>query len=327
MRWIVHPPAAQGAQPLEARSHAAQFPAFRSSSVGAVYRARHHRRDRARPGRPPPGRSSPCFGVFGLAVSLAVKDSLGEPGGRHVGALYQAVRARRLCPTSTGNEGTVEEIRLNYTDPAAPSTTRSCTSPTATWPRRRSSTSPAGPTRRLDLVFSIGYGDDFESGQADSFRGAHRRTTRSRTGDPAPVVRMVRARRLRDQDRLPRLGRDTTRLLDAQLRPARGGRSGGSTRRASRSPTTRWTFICTGRGGKTDSFKGKDRRGNAPAVLFVPTAYICHDSCFSSPKAYSQQRITSLFNDIPCSCAIFSNSWSIFLGIRNVLLTCSGFVT
>ena len=92
------------------------------------------------------------FGVFGLAVSLAVKDSLANLAGG-MSVLFTKPFALGDYVNINGNEGTVQE------------------------------------TRRLDLVFSIGYDDDFEQAKKIIREIVHDNPLAH--SDPEPIVRMV----------------------------------------------------------------------------------------------------------------------------------------
>ena len=126
------------------------------------------------------------FGVFGLAVSLAVKDSLANLAGG-MSVLFTKPFALGDYVRINGNEGTIQEIRLNYTI-LKTFDNKVVHIPNGDVAKAEIVNFTYEPTRRLDLVFSIGYGDDFEKAKR-IIRGAlgdnplaHR--------DPEPVVRM-----------------------------------------------------------------------------------------------------------------------------------------
>ena len=128
-----------------------------------------------------------ALGAVGLAVSLAVKDSLANLMG---GALILISH-----PFATGDfveigslSGTVSEVGPIYTFLNTPDNKRICI------PNGQVSTSQvvnysAEPLRRLDLTFSIGYEDDFQQAKAIIAQTVERHP--SALADPAPVIRMA----------------------------------------------------------------------------------------------------------------------------------------
>lgn len=100
------------------------------------------------------------FGVFGLAVSLAVKDSLGN--------LASGMTVLFSKPFALGDyvklddvEGTVTDISLNYTV-LSTIDNKLIQIPNSDVSNARITNYSANPTRRLDLTFSIGYHDDYD---------------------------------------------------------------------------------------------------------------------------------------------------------------------
>ncbi len=127
------------------------------------------------------------FSVFGLAVSLSVKDSLANLAG---GILVLFTKPFSLGDyvSINGNEGSVEEIRLNYT------VIRTVDSklihiPNGDVSKAQITNYTTSPTRRLDLDFSIGYEDDFQ--QAERIIQSCLEDNPLALAEPAPVVRMV----------------------------------------------------------------------------------------------------------------------------------------
>lgn len=179
------------------------------------------------------------FGVFGLAVSLAVKDSLANLAGG-MSVLFTKPFALGDYVRINGNEGTIQEIRLNYTI-LKTFDNKVVHIPNGDVAKAEIVNFTYEPTRRLDLVFSIGYGDDFEKAKR-IIRGALGDNP-LRTGIPSrssacPSTATPRSRSPAAYGWThPTTGRST---LTCSRRS-----SAGLTRKASRSPTTRWTFICT----------------------------------------------------------------------------------
>ena len=126
------------------------------------------------------------FGVFGLAVSLAVKDSLANLAGG-MSVLFTKPFALGDYVRINGNEGTIQEIRLNYTI-LKTFDNKVVHIPNGDVAKAEIVNFTYEPTRRLDLVFSIGYGDDFEKAKR-IIRGALGDTPLAHR-DPEPVVRM-----------------------------------------------------------------------------------------------------------------------------------------
>ena len=128
------------------------------------------------------------FGVFGLAISLAVKDSLANLAGG-MSVLFTKPFALEDYVKIGGNEGTIEEIRLNYTV-LRTLDNKVVHIPNGDVAKAEIVNFTSKPTRRLDLDFSIGYGDDFERAEA-IIRDCLARNPLA-LSEPAPVVRVVR---------------------------------------------------------------------------------------------------------------------------------------
>ena len=127
------------------------------------------------------------FGVFGLAVSLAVKDSLANLAGG-MSVLFTKPFALGDYVNINGNEGTVQEIRLNYTVIKTVDN-KLVHIPTGDVAKAEITNFTAQETRRLDLVFSIGYDDDFEQAKKIIREIVHDNPLAH--SDPEPIVRMV----------------------------------------------------------------------------------------------------------------------------------------
>ena len=125
------------------------------------------------------------FGVFGLAVSLAVKDSLANLAGG-MSVLFTKPFALGDYVNINGNEGTVQEIRLNYTVIKTVDN-KLVHIPNGDVAKAEITNFTAQETRRLDLVFSIGYDDDFEQAKKIIREIVHDNPH----SDPEPIVRMV----------------------------------------------------------------------------------------------------------------------------------------
>ena len=127
------------------------------------------------------------FGVFGLAVSLAVTDSLANLAGG-MSVLFTKPFALGDYVNINGNEGTVQEIRLNYTVIKTVDN-KLVHIPNGDVAKAEITNFTAQETRRLDLVFSIGYDDDFEQAKKIIREIVHDNPLAH--SDPEPIVRMV----------------------------------------------------------------------------------------------------------------------------------------
>ena len=127
------------------------------------------------------------FGVFGLAVSLAVKDSLANLAGG-MSVLFTKPFALGDYVNINGNEGTVQEIRLNYTVIKTVDN-KLVHIPNGDVAKAEITNFTAQETRRLDLVFSIGYDDDFEQAKKIIREIVHDNPLAQSA--PEPIGRMV----------------------------------------------------------------------------------------------------------------------------------------
>ena len=124
--------------------------------------------------------------VFGLAVSLAFKDSLANLAGG-MSVLFTKPFALGDYVQINSAEGTIEEIRLNYTI-LRTFDNKVVHIPNGDVAKAQIVNSTCKSTRRLDLTFSISYNDNFEKAEnlimeiVQAHPMAH--------SDPAPVVRM-----------------------------------------------------------------------------------------------------------------------------------------
>lgn len=127
------------------------------------------------------------LGMFGLAISLAVKDSLANLAGG-MSVLFTKPFGLEDYVKIGGNEGTIEEIRLNYTVMRT-FDNKVIHIPNGDVAKAEIINFTGKPTRRLDIDFSIGYHDDF-----DLAKQIIRQTLADNPlalTDPDPTVRMV----------------------------------------------------------------------------------------------------------------------------------------
>lgn len=101
------------------------------------------------------------LGVFGLAISLAVKDSLSNLAGG-ISVLFTKPFALGDYVKISSTEGTVQEIRLNYTV-LSTIDNKIIHIPNGDVAKAEITNYTQAETRRLDIDFSIGYDDDFET--------------------------------------------------------------------------------------------------------------------------------------------------------------------
>lgn len=127
------------------------------------------------------------MGIFGLAISLAVKDSLSNLAGG-LSVLFTRPFALGDYVTIGSAEGTVKEIRLNYTL-LATLDNKIIHIPNGDVAKAQITNFTGVEKRRLDLEFSIGYQDDFE--RAKAIISDILRENPKALQDPEPVVRMV----------------------------------------------------------------------------------------------------------------------------------------
>lgn len=127
------------------------------------------------------------LGVFGVAISLAVKDSLSNLAGG-VSVLFTKPFALGDYVQIGSSEGTVQEIRLNYTV-LTTIDNKVVHIPNGDVAKLEITNYTQQPVRRLDVNFSIGYDDDFDAAREIilDILSKHEKTH----SDPAPVVRMT----------------------------------------------------------------------------------------------------------------------------------------
>lgn len=126
------------------------------------------------------------LGVFGLAISLAVKDSLSNLAGG-ITVLFTKPFAIGDYVTIGDASGTVMDIRLNYTI-LHTIDNKVINIPSADVAKAQIINFSANPQRRLDLEFSIGYHDDFFQAQQIILELIENHPLALK--DPEPVVRM-----------------------------------------------------------------------------------------------------------------------------------------
>lgn len=127
------------------------------------------------------------MGIFGLAISLAVKDSLSNLAGG-LSVLFTRPFALGDYVTIGSAEGTVKEIRLNYTLLATVDN-KIIHIPNGDVAKAQITNFTGVEKRRLDLKFSIGYQDDFE--RAEAIISEILKKNPKALPEPEPVVRMV----------------------------------------------------------------------------------------------------------------------------------------
>lgn len=127
------------------------------------------------------------MGIFGLAISLAVKDSLSNLAGG-LSVLFTRPFALGDYVTIGTAEGTVKEIRLNYTLLATVDN-KIIHIPNGDVAKAQITNFTGVEKRRLDLKFSIGYQDDFE--RAEAIISEILKKNPKALQEPEPVVRMV----------------------------------------------------------------------------------------------------------------------------------------
>lgn len=125
--------------------------------------------------------------IFGLAISLAVKDSLANLAGG-ISVLFTKPFALGDYVSIGSTEGNIKEIRLNYTI-LSTIDNKIIHIPNGDVSKAQIINFTNEPTRRLDLVFSIGYHDDFEEAKQiiRDLLAAHPLALT----EPEPVVRML----------------------------------------------------------------------------------------------------------------------------------------
>ena len=125
--------------------------------------------------------------VFGLAISLAVKDSLANLAGGFSVLLTGPFTLNDFVSIN-GTEGVIQEIRLNYTVLKTYDNTI-IHIPNGDVAKAQIVNYTCQHTRRLDLTVSIGYGDDFE--QAEKILAEIVAAHPAALAEPAPFIRMI----------------------------------------------------------------------------------------------------------------------------------------
>lgn len=125
--------------------------------------------------------------VLGLAVSLAIQDSLSNLAGG-ISVLFTKPFSIGDYVDIGSSEGTVQDIRLNYTVIKTVDN-KVIHVPNGDVAKAQITNFTSEPTRRLDLDFSIGYNDDFALAQRliSGIIAQHPQAL----ADPEPIVRMV----------------------------------------------------------------------------------------------------------------------------------------
>ncbi len=125
--------------------------------------------------------------VLGLAVSLAIQDSLSNLAGG-ISVLFTKPFSIGDYVDIGGSEGTVQDIRLNYTVIKTVDN-KVVHVPNGDVAKAKITNFTSEPVRRLDLDFSISYQDDFALAQrlVSEIVTQHPQAL----DDPKPIVRMV----------------------------------------------------------------------------------------------------------------------------------------
>ncbi len=127
-----------------------------------------------------------ALGAVGLAVSLAVKDSLANLAGG-IQVLLTKPFAVGDYIAADGFDGTVKEIGITHTILTTVDNKRVYL-PNGDVAKAKITNFSSEPTRRLDLTFSIGYGDDFK--QAEAIIAQQVEKSGLALTDPAPFIRV-----------------------------------------------------------------------------------------------------------------------------------------
>lgn len=124
------------------------------------------------------------FGAAGLAVALALKDSLGNFASGVMLILFRPFKVGDFIEAG-GISGVPEEIRMFHTIMRTPDN-RQITVPNGQITASAIINFSAKPTRRIDLVFGISYGDDIRKAKSiiEGIIEADARVLK----DPAPVI-------------------------------------------------------------------------------------------------------------------------------------------
>ncbi|GAA6513731.1 mechanosensitive ion channel family protein [Merdimmobilis hominis] len=127
-----------------------------------------------------------ALGAVGLAISLAVKDSLSNLAGG-IQVLLTKPFAVGDYIAADGFDGTVKEIGITHTILTTVDNKRVYL-PNGDVAKAKITNFSSEPTRRLDLTFSIGYGDDFK--QAEAIIAQQVEKSGLALTDPAPFIRV-----------------------------------------------------------------------------------------------------------------------------------------
>jgi small conductance mechanosensitive channel len=124
------------------------------------------------------------FGAAGLAVALALKDSLGNFASGVMLIMFRPFKVGDFIEAG-GISGVPEEIRIFHTIMRTPDN-RQITVPNGQITSGAIINFSAKPTRRIDLVFGISYGDDIRKAKAiiEGIVTADERVLK----DPAPLI-------------------------------------------------------------------------------------------------------------------------------------------
>jgi len=152
------------------------------------------------------------LGAAGLAVGLALKDSLSHFAAGVMLILFRPFKVGDFCELD-GNMGTVEQITILHTRLKTPDN-KVITIPNGNVFSGTMTNFSEQPTRRVDMVFGIGYGSDLLKAKKYSRRNGERR----RTGFERSCARRqsTRTGRFISQPDLPPLGK-LSRLLGPVL--------------------------------------------------------------------------------------------------------------
>ena len=127
-----------------------------------------------------------ALGAVGLAISLAVKDSLSNLAGG-IQVLLTKPFAVGDYIAADGFDGTVKEIGITHTILTTVDNKRVYL-PNGDVAKAKITNFSSEPPRRLDLTFSIGYGDDFK--QAEAIIAQQVEKSGLALTDPAPFIRV-----------------------------------------------------------------------------------------------------------------------------------------
>lgn len=128
-----------------------------------------------------------AMGIFGLAISLAVKDSLSNLAGG-LSVLFTRPFALGDYVSIGGTEGNVQEIRLNYTVLSTVDN-KIIHIPNGDVAKAQITNFTGVEKRRLDLSFSIAYEDNFIQAESIILKILDRHPLALK--DPEPMVRIL----------------------------------------------------------------------------------------------------------------------------------------